>query len=119
MMAIQLLGELRSTSALPDFASILQEEDDFYVIREIAQALGRIGTRESRGMLRDLEHHSSSLVRRLALSLGDEASSSVRNRRGFTRPDDRARGYDEPKGQFPPTSSRSGGPDIDPAAAGG
>ena len=48
MTAIQLLGELRSTSALPAFASILEKEDDFYVIREIAQALGRIETRESR-----------------------------------------------------------------------
>ena len=48
------------------------EEDDFDVIREISQALGKIGTRESRGMLRDLEHHSSNLVRRFALSQGDE-----------------------------------------------
>jgi HEAT repeat protein len=74
MMAIQLLGELRSTSALPVFASLLEEEVDFHVIREIAQALGRIGTRERRGMLRDLEHHRSSLVRRLALGLRDEVS---------------------------------------------
>jgi len=48
------------------------EEDNFDVIREISQALGRTGTRVSRGMLRDLGHHSSSLVRRFALSLGDE-----------------------------------------------
>ncbi len=66
MMAIRLLGELRSRLAVPAFGAILQQEEDFYVIREIAQALARIGTEESRDLLRSLKHHRSALIRKLA-----------------------------------------------------
>jgi hypothetical protein len=65
MLAIQLLGDLRSRLAVPAFGAILREEDDFYVIREIARALSRIGTAESRELLRSLGQHRSALVRNL------------------------------------------------------
>src|SRR5208283_1840464 len=42
MMAIQLLGELKSTAALPAFRSILRAEDDVYIIREIARSLAAL-----------------------------------------------------------------------------
>ena len=66
MMAIQLLGELKSTAALPAFRSILRAEDDVYIIREIARSLACIGNDESRALLANLKNHRASLVSRLA-----------------------------------------------------
>ena len=69
MMAIQVLGELRSRKALPVFASILETEEDFYVIREIMLALEKIGGAESKKMLLCLKTHKSKLIRNLAARL--------------------------------------------------
>ena len=66
MMAIQLLGELKSTAALPAFRTILRAEDDVYIIREIARSLACIGNDESRALLANLKGHRASLVSRLA-----------------------------------------------------
>ena len=66
MMAIQLLGELKSTAALPAFRSILRAEDDVYIIREIARRLACISNDESRALLANLKNHRASLVSRLA-----------------------------------------------------
>lgn len=63
MMAIQVLGELRSREALPLFASLLETEEDFFVIRETMRALKRIGGRKSKEMLLSLKTHQSNLVR--------------------------------------------------------
>jgi hypothetical protein len=74
MMAIQLLGELRSTPALPAFNSILRTDKDIYVIREIARTLARIGNDESLDLLETLRSHGSSLVWKLAEELLHEAN---------------------------------------------
>ncbi len=75
MLAIQLLGELKSSSALPALASMLNEQEDFFEIREIALALYRIGTRESWELIDNLRHHPSRLVRDYAHLLINESSA--------------------------------------------
>jgi hypothetical protein len=42
ILAIQLLGDIRSKSAISAFGYILHEENDFYVIREIIHSLRKI-----------------------------------------------------------------------------
>lgn len=66
MMAIRLLGEMRSKAALSSFAAMLETEEDFYVIRVIIVALEKIGNEESRDMIRRLKTHTSRLVRKAA-----------------------------------------------------
>ena len=77
MMAIQLLGELKSSSALPALASMLCEEKDLFVIREIALALCRIGTRESWDLIDGLRQHPSRLVRDYAHLLITESFPGI------------------------------------------
>jgi HEAT repeat protein len=69
MMAIQVLGELRSRAALPMFASVLKIEEDFYVTREIILALEKIGGTESKKIIRRLKTHKSKLIRSAAKRL--------------------------------------------------
>ncbi len=66
MMAIQILGELQSHAALSYFADILETEEDFYIIREIIQALNKIGGEESKELIRRLKTHKSKLIRNMA-----------------------------------------------------
>lgn len=66
MMAIQLLGEIESKSAVAAFASILESESDFYVIREIINSLKKIASAESLDLIRKQHNHPSRLVRKLA-----------------------------------------------------
>jgi hypothetical protein len=65
MLAIQLLGDLRSKSAIPVFGSILHEENNFYAIREIVRALRKIGGMEGEELLTALRKHKSKLVKDL------------------------------------------------------
>ena len=74
MMAIRLLGELRSKAALPSFAAILETEEDYYVITVIILALDKIGTEESTNMIRRLKTHKSRLVRKTATEVLSEIS---------------------------------------------
>lgn len=64
--AIQALGELRSVRALPYFAQIMQEEQDFYILRETLAALRKFDTPESRELLSQARIHRSRLVRSFA-----------------------------------------------------
>jgi len=66
MMAIQSLGELESEEAVPVFASILETEKDFYVIREIILSLAKIGNKEGKSLIRRMRVHKSKLVRKIA-----------------------------------------------------
>lgn len=66
MLAIQLLGDMRSRKALPHFATILETEDDFYIIREIIFSLAKIGNTECIDLIRRMKTHTSQLVRRVA-----------------------------------------------------
>lgn len=72
MMAIQVLGELHSRDALPIFASILETEEDYYVIRQIMLALEKIGGTESKKMLLHLQTHKSKLIRSAAKRIYSE-----------------------------------------------
>lgn len=69
MIAIQLLGKLKSRAALPVFESILDSERDFYVIREIIFALIKIDDEKSRALLSKLKRHKSTLIRKVLKSL--------------------------------------------------
>ncbi len=66
MIAVQLLGDLRSRAAIPVFASLLESETDFYFLREIIRALGKIGNPESWRLIRLLQKHNSTLIREAA-----------------------------------------------------
>ena len=63
-MAIQLLGELKSQPAALVFATILDQEEDPYVLSEIVRALARIGEGESWAILGRLRSHHSVIVRK-------------------------------------------------------
>jgi hypothetical protein len=63
MLAIQLLGELKSRPATLVFATIINEEVDPYALRAIVHALARIGGEESWTILGRLRSHPSVIVR--------------------------------------------------------
>ena len=65
MIAVELLGKRRYAPAVAVFADLLATERDYYTIREVARALRRIDTPESRAVLDRLRYHSSPLVRAL------------------------------------------------------
>jgi hypothetical protein len=66
MLAIQLLGDLRSKKAISVFEAMLHDETDFYVIREVVRSR-KIGGKDSEQLLSSLSEHSSSLVRKLVI----------------------------------------------------
>jgi hypothetical protein len=86
MLAIQLLGDLRSKPALPVFRSMLETEQDFYAVREIARSLAKIGSAESEDIIRTLEYHSSRLVRRIAKGIVVEKHRNMPRRKPSASP---------------------------------
>lgn len=66
MMAIRLLGELKSEGALAALESVLESEEEFYVLRQTIYALAKMGNAESMQMIRSLRKHPSRLVRTVA-----------------------------------------------------
>jgi len=67
ILAIQLLGEIKSGSAVPAFATIIEEEEDPYILRAIAYALARIGGDPARALVARLVSHPSVIVRHSAV----------------------------------------------------
>jgi HEAT repeat protein len=65
MMAIRLLGDLKSNRAVATFEAMLETEEDFYLVREIVWSLQKIGTARSREIIQRLRYHPSGLVRRV------------------------------------------------------
>lgn len=63
MMAIRLLGDLRSESAIAVLESIVGAEEDLYVLKEVICFLAKRGDVRSKGILRKLRDHPSRLVR--------------------------------------------------------
>jgi hypothetical protein len=63
MMAIVLLGELKSNHAALAFATVVDEEDDPYALRAIVYALARIGGELSWDVIRRLRFQPSIIVR--------------------------------------------------------
>ena len=66
LLAVQALGELRCVRALPYFAKIMEEEQDFCILRETITALRKLDTPESRALLSRARIHPSRLVRNFA-----------------------------------------------------
>jgi HEAT repeat protein len=66
MLAMEILGEIRSRTAVPVFATIVEDEEDPYVLRAIAEALARIGDDGSRVLLARLNRHPSVIVQQAA-----------------------------------------------------
>lgn len=66
MMAICLLGDLKSRGAVAAFESLIKTETDFYVLREVARSLTKIGDGEGWRIVRQLREHPSDLVRMVA-----------------------------------------------------
>jgi HEAT repeat protein len=66
MMAAQILGNLGSTKALPQFEVILSDpKTKIYLLREVIQALSKIRHPKSAELLRKAMGHFSPLIRRL------------------------------------------------------
>lgn len=65
MLAIYVLGEMRSRAAVPALKSIVdgEGEEDYYTIREVIHSLGRIDTEESRELIERCRSHKSRLIR--------------------------------------------------------
>lgn len=66
MIAIRLLGDLRSDRAVPVFESMLGADEDFYTVRAVLRSLRKIGSPASVEIISRLRHHPSRLVRRVA-----------------------------------------------------
>ncbi|NPV04634.1 MAG: HEAT repeat domain-containing protein [Syntrophaceae bacterium] len=66
MMAIRILGDLKSQAAVPALGGLLDGERDYYVIREAVVALRKIGGPQSLRRIRSLQRHPSRMVRRLS-----------------------------------------------------
>lgn len=66
MMAIQILGKLRSTAAVGPLQTILQTESDYFALREVLTALANIESPESILALQSAKRHPSKLIRDLA-----------------------------------------------------
>jgi len=66
IMAVRYLGELGSRAALPEFERMLQEENEYYVLREVVFVLTRIRDPQTRRLLKVALNHPSYLISYLA-----------------------------------------------------
>ena len=66
IIAVQFLGELGSRAALPEFKRMLQEEKEYYVLREVVFALTRIRDPQARKLLMVALDHPHYLISILA-----------------------------------------------------
>jgi hypothetical protein len=65
LMAVRLLGDLRSVRAVDCFQKMLAIETEFYLVREVVRSLRRIGTAEAAAAVMGLRGHPSHLVRKM------------------------------------------------------
>jgi|WetSurMetagenome_2_1015567.scaffolds.fasta_scaffold81677_2 HEAT repeat protein len=65
MMAIRILGDLASQAAVPALGDLLEQEKDYYVIREIIGSLFKIGGPAAIQRIERLQGHPSKMVRKL------------------------------------------------------
>ena len=66
IIAARFLGELGSRAALPEFERMLQEEKEYYVLREVVYALTRIRDPQARRLLMVALDHPQYLISILA-----------------------------------------------------
>lgn len=76
IIAAQVLGELGSVRALPEFEKLLEREEDYYLLRAVLLAVARIDHPQRRALLRKAREHSSLLVRSLAQELLEQIAES-------------------------------------------
>lgn len=69
LTAAQILGQLGSTAALPEFQRIIETENDYYLLREVLNALNRIDDPQARQLLKAAAQHRSALVAQFAREL--------------------------------------------------
>jgi hypothetical protein len=69
LLAVQLLGEIHSSRAVPEFARILAEELDPYLLRGVLTALALVNSEESSRLIQQAASHPFLTVRELARSL--------------------------------------------------
>jgi hypothetical protein len=69
LLAVQLLGEIHSNRAVSEFARILAEELDPYLLRGVLTALALINSDVSRRLIQQTASHPFHTVRDLAKSL--------------------------------------------------
>jgi HEAT repeat protein len=70
MMAIQVLGDIRSAAAVEPLKRILSAEDDYFVLRAVLTSLARIDSEESRAAVAGAAaDHPSRLVQQFAARL--------------------------------------------------
>ncbi len=66
MMAVSTLGKLRCRDAVPHFQRIVARERDYYLVREIAEAVGRMNYPECEEVWALIQDHPSPIIRTLA-----------------------------------------------------
>ncbi len=69
--AAWILGERKTTRAVPSLIHLIGRTKDPYIIREAARTLAKIGTPPSRKALEQLARHPVSMIRREAKILLD------------------------------------------------
>jgi len=78
-MALEALGMLHTTRALPILEKILREEkDDFYLLYQTLNVLANISDPRSTALLEEAARHSYRLVRERATQLLNEQSNKQR-----------------------------------------
>ena len=61
MIAVQILGDMKSIEAIPAFKEILETQDDYYLVREIVISLEKIEGHDSRILIQKMKKHQSNL----------------------------------------------------------
>jgi HEAT repeat protein len=74
LLAIAVLGDLKSECAVPVLEKMLAREDNSLVICEIARALANIGSPQAHELIERVKRHPSSLVRHF---LADPSGSAT------------------------------------------
>lgn len=69
LIAVKVLGKIRSSRGVPFLYRILKNEMDYYLIKEVLYALREINTPESLEILHEAAEHPVELVKKLAKKL--------------------------------------------------
>ena len=69
LLAIQLLGQIRNEEALPEYKRLLQEMDDYLLLREVLLALDNLPDAHRKPLLQEAMHHRAHRVGELARRL--------------------------------------------------
>lgn len=66
LAAVRILGQLGSQDALPEFQRLLEDETDYYLLREVLIGLRNIHHPKSRELIQSACQHRSRMVSRFA-----------------------------------------------------